>query len=339
MGALIHSTVNAIWLASKLGFEPRIWWGARCLYNRPGDAGDCYRLFFQSPAAAPDAPCDLGRGVYPATLAAVGFRIPFGVAEAEVATRMQATSWSEEDRDVLRAAQTAVLFQYLADDAAWKVAYGSGVPVRPDEMDAERDIIFRRYFAPRDHLLRRAKQTARGMWGDGRSVVGVHVRATDKFGEKAVPSARRMAGEAFRVARAIGAETVFVATDSVDALRVCTAVLPPSLRVVSQDIRRGGGARGVHFDKGTAFQNGEDIVCDIELLAMCERVVAFPGSQVHWWLSMRLGRSEARQKLVGVHASLADWCSLMTQQIRAGTLIGYLVGHLRRMWHLVRDGG
>lgn len=307
MGALIQSTVNSIWLARKLGFQPFIRWGYSCLYS-PGNGEDAYPRYFCPPPALSQLPSSEPLNISFSEVfrdKTRGLSISEIDREAPKIDKDTTHWWRREQRDELLRSETAVIYQYLNSDLAWEMAHGLGIPVRWSEFDQERNLIFSEFFKPQMWLQERADQFWNERIGNGKKALGMHVRGSDKVSEKAVPGISRYL-RAFETENPNqGFDSVFLATDSSRAEQTIRHDLKEKCPVVCQEYERTDGITGLHLKNGGAFQNGVDMIVDIELLSRCPAIVAFPGSQIYWWLERKA--YSQKMKLVPVKPGIYDW--------------------------------
>jgi|GEM_PF-6629393 len=308
MGALIQSTVNAIWLSKKLGFRPLIHWGRSCPYNT-GNGEDVYSQYFCSP----DIFSQWDFRIKPQVTFPEVFRnqIPPEQSIYEIDRLARGIDtygthwWRREDREKLLMAEGAVVYQYLTSHLAWEMVYGLEAPMNCEEFNWERELIYDEYFQPQEPLKKLAEKFWNENFTNQEKVLGMHIRGSDKIIEGGLPSVQKYIKTFNAENSKFHFKGIFLATDSVKAEKEIKSKLGSNYAVKCQNYPRSDGVQGIHSKSGGAFENGKDMIVDIEILSRCQTVVAFRGSQISWWLEQK--RSQMGFDFIPIEADLVDW--------------------------------
>ncbi|MEA5516907.1 nodulation protein NodZ [Nodularia sp. UHCC 0506] len=311
LGALIQSTVNSIWLAKKLGKTPYIWWGHSCLYTDKALGGNTYSRLFQAPEDHV-LPTLAGRtSIYPKVWEPIasGKTIDVEILDAQASAlascqNLHLTSYEHDD---IVASDLCIIYQYLSSDLARSIASAQGIIISEDQYIKECNDIFAYYFQPQPKIKASADAIWKEIFGNQKSVIGMHCRGTDKVIEKAIPSPRDYLRTIQKLIKINKSDYFFIATDSQVYLERLKHELCKLGTVGVQDIVRSQGRSALHFKPNGAFENGVAMVIDIELLCRCKVVFAFPGSQIFWWLSRKRDGEKLDFNLISVQPSIIEW--------------------------------
>jgi hypothetical protein len=309
LGALIRSAVNSIWLATKLCKSPYIYWGRSCLYFHEELGGNIYTRLFAEP---------LGHGsicrvfhsktvVYPPIYSPLKDGETIDSLDCRAKHCANHTSQKLTCAPLIQESDLCIVRQHLSDHEAMALLRTLGIPTSESAYTEETEEIFSAYFRPTKLVTSMAAKVWDESLGSRKGlVIGMHMRGTDKVIEKAVPSPRRYLRLIQKLRCHHQDVRYFLATDRGSYLELMKQKLG-SFRIAAQDSVRSAGLTGLHFNRETAFQNAIEMTVDIELLARCDMVLAFPGSQIYWWLDIRRRTCGDGYKLLPVSAGLSDW--------------------------------
>jgi hypothetical protein len=307
MGALIHSTINAIWLAQKLGKTPYIWWGNACLYKDISIEENTYSKLFQEPY--PQF-LHLNRydTVYPTAWDVINSEETIQSLEKKAHDlESQNLELKVAERDALVASDICVVHQYLADDVAQVLAGITRAEQNFNKFEHECNLIFMQFFQPQKHIQSAAAALWEEIFVHKYPVLGIHCRGTDKIIETALPSPCHYLHALQQDSIRLRFAAFFIATDSLPALQQFQSKLDGRGIVGTQDITRSQNQAGLHFQTNGAFQNGVEMLIDIELLCRCAVVLAFPGSQIFWWLNRKRNAERHNFEILPVQPGSFEW--------------------------------
>jgi hypothetical protein len=309
LGALIQSTVNSIWLAKKLGRTSYIWWGNSCLYTDQSVGGNTYPKLFQEPQEHQQFNFTHQPLIYPiawnATQASDGIETLDAMAPTLVSDRN--LEIAAHEYNLLATSNLCIVYQYVSRKLALSMARASGVDVSMEQFLGECSEIFAHYFQPRADILASADAIWQKCFQEKQSVIGMHVRGTDKVFEVAIPSPHHFLHATKKLTRQSQGSAFYIATDSEHCLQYLQQRLANSGTIGAQPMKRSNNQSGVHYKSGGAFENGVEMLIDIELLCRCKTVLAFPGSQIFWWLTRKREGEQMTFELLSVQASSIAW--------------------------------
>jgi hypothetical protein len=309
LGALIQSTVNSIWLAKKLGKVPYIWWGKSCLYTNKSTGGNTYPKFFHAHQDHLDLELSKYNLIYPSIWSSITLDDTLDELDNKAHSLVISPEleFKLEDRDFLTASDLCIVYQYLSSDLAQQLSGKNVIDPYEDKFHKECDEIFNHYFKPHKII----EESANAIWNQTfktqLSVLGIHCRATDKIVEHPLPSPHHYIKAARKLVIQQKFSAFFIATDSLLALNEIQSQLHKFGIVGTQDIKRSNGKSGIHFNPNGAFENGIEMLIDIELLCKCKVVLGFPGSQIYWWLSRKRNAENIDFTLLPVKAGTFNW--------------------------------
>ena len=334
LGALIQSTVNSIWLAQKLNKRVYIWWGKSCFYTDKLLEGNTYSKVFQEPydhtlnldlereKITPKILC-----VYPTPWQSIAQHLTVEKIDIEATNLASSNNLELNSPERIVKSDICIVYQYLLSDFALNTVHSLGVFITKDQFLDECNIIFKKYFQPHPRI----KISADALWSqlftaNQKLVIGLHLRGTDKVIEKPVPSPRKYLSIIKKMSDFRKASSFFIATDSEPYLQKLKSSLKSSY-IGYQDIERSKGLSPLHYKlsgSGDGFANGVAMIIDIELLSRCQIVLAFPGSQIFWWLSRKQAGENLPFSLQAVNPDLIDWVSAGYSVLRSHGLKAFI---------------
>ena len=322
LGALIQSTVNSIWLSRKLGKKPVVWWGKSCLYTDKTQEGNTYARLFQAPSDNNLDNLDFYRPnllVYPNEWQSIN-----GVSTVEEIDLLAPDislchSLEINSHQKFIDSDLCIIYQYFSSDLAIELANLSGLKINKEDFLNECNDIFTQYFQPKTFI----KDLAQNIWNDMSKshkshIIAMHLRGTDKFIEKAVPSPRRYIHTLKKLKYLTNDISFFIATDSESYLQVMQNHLRKYF-VAFQNMSRSRDSSALHYHyqhPSDGFNNGVAMIIDIELLTKCETILAYPGSQIFWWLTRKQESENLTFTLIPVNPDCFNWIYAVWMVIR-----------------------
>ncbi len=289
LGALIQMTLNGLWLAEQLGKKPVIWWGKHCFYHT-ADGSDAYEKLFvirTAPLARDQVLAGEGAAVYPPVWQ--GHKLTAEGIETQVDqdNTYSMLNWKKEHREQIIEADLCILNCFLTPDLAWGLAGRSMLHYSEDLFNTEACQLFRTHFEPVPEVKDAIEKLWTSTFSDGQIVVGTHLRGSDKITDSALPNPKTIVKNARKLARKLGARNFFLATDSERGMSIFKENIGPMDLFLAQTFARSKGTEGLHYVTKNGVQQARETIADVECLARCSGVVAFPWSLIYWWV-MRL---------------------------------------------------
>lgn len=309
-----------------------IYWGKDCVYQiNKSSPANIYPLYFQPPTEglADDAVFESSCLVYPEMLKVPNKVLSIAWLDEQAVDLYSVSPFQEIDSNKARDSDVWVVHKYMSEGESMQIAVDLGVPFTVRDFYIEQLQIFSLYFKPSAHVGLVIEQVMNQLVNPvGLLSLGMHVRATDKLIETPVPSINNYIKTARKYCFH---HSIFVATDSSRALDSLSDVFSVK-RLIYQHINRSNDSRGSHLTGVNSHQNGIDMIVDIEILARCSSVIAFPGSQIYWWLNMMSKASSSVPVLIPVLPNAGDWLRSIAFSLKVG-------GLPRLLWFLRHQKG
>ncbi|MEB3189383.1 MAG: hypothetical protein VKL42_03455 [Snowella sp.] len=310
-------------MAKKLGKIPYIYWGKSCFYTDKEVGSNTYLRLFQEPKDHDILDISNRFDVYPDVWMPLDETETIQSIDAKADILRHSHSLEIVSAEAIVKSDLCIIYQYLSSDSAKELASAVGIAVDDSQFIEECNEIFADYFRPHVEY----QTLANTLWtnffsqDDYATVIGMHVRGTDKIIEKAVPSPHHYLQSIRKLGYIKNDSAFFIATDSQPYLAIIQRRLKPYC-VAAQNTLRTSGRTGLHYDSQNAFQNAVAMIVDIELLSRCQVVFAYPGSQIYSWLTRKKEAGNLNFKLLPVSPDFLDWLS-------AGWIVLHLHGWQR----------